>query len=112
MWVSRNRNGNLMLHPFSKPTYNENTGKWSQGRGWHSCVIPNIYPDLKCEDGPIEVKFTKVDRHYIQCNNCSRAFSYLPSDIETTFICTQPSSEYGDEFEFITCPHCGVRIYL
>lgn len=60
MWVARNKNGNLMLHPFSFPIYNERTGKWSQGRGLHSCVIPNIYPDLKCEDDPIEVNICDV----------------------------------------------------
>lgn len=55
MWVARNKNGELVLHPFSKPFYNERTGKWSQGRGFHSCVIPNIYPKLTWEDEPIEV---------------------------------------------------------
>lgn len=56
MWVTRNKDGRLMLHPFSRPFYNERTGKWSQGRGWHSCEIPNIYPKQKCEDEPIEVR--------------------------------------------------------
>lgn len=56
MWVTKNKNGKTMLHPFSMPIYNERTGKWSQGHGLHSCEIPNIFPNLKCEDKPIKVK--------------------------------------------------------
>lgn len=56
MWITRNNDGKLILHPFDIPFFNERTGKWSQRRGYHSCEIPNIYPNQKYTDEPIKVR--------------------------------------------------------
>lgn len=134
MWIARDKNikyvhnntsNHLWLYITDKPTrmsraYNPNlddmdyTGCWL---GANSSMMPiddSLFPELKWEDEPIEVEFTitKVNRQFIKCNKCGQTFSYLPKDIKTMSICTQPSSEYEEDFNFVFCPHCNGKVYL
>lgn len=60
MWITRDKNNQLLLHPFRYPVRIGN--KWMQEKGFHSCRIPNyLFPNLKWEDEPIEVFLTLVN---------------------------------------------------
>lgn len=99
MWVDTSgwNNGTAYGLPLNVPAENIKSE-------WEDCI--------SWEDEPIEVELTKVDRHFIQCDKCGKAFSYLNKDIETIEISTQPSSPYTDEFEIVHCPHCKSEVYL
>lgn len=97
IWVDTSGwdNGTAYGLPLNVPAENKKSE-------WEDCI--------SWEDEPMEVELTKVDRHFIQCDKCGRAFSYLPKDIHITF--TQLISKYEDEFEYVNCPHCKSEVYL
>lgn len=116
MWVARDKGAvrcRLFVH---KPKRYEQLGMWMDGKEsaieYGLLLDSDMFTYVKWEDEPLEVDLHKVDRHYIQCDKCGRAFSYLGKDVETIEICTQPSSPYADEFEIVHCPHCKSEVFL
>lgn len=109
MWIARDKSGELHLW-FNRPM--KSAGKWISNDG-DFLIDSELFPEITWEDSePVEVGLYKINRHYIQCDKCGKAFSYLDSDVETIEICTQPSSPYADEFEIVHCPHCKSEAFL
>lgn len=115
MWVARDKNGTLTLwvNEYPKREY----GIWIAlnkfgYEDWGVNIDKNLFPNLTWEDEPIEIELTKVDRHFIQCDKCGKAFSYLDRDVNYFTACIQPSSVYEEDLEFVNCPHCKSEVYL
>lgn len=113
-WVARDKDGTLILYKGKPVRGSLDKDKWvSFGVHWENFEIDSsLFPDLKWEDEPVEVKLTKVDRHYIQCDNCDRAFSFQSNEIISGTFQPQPSSGYEEEYEYVICPYCRGKVYL
>lgn len=111
MWIARDECGDLFLYEF-KPTKRKIEGTWYDwDDGDRFGIIQldkSLFPDLSWDNEPIEVELTKVDRHFIQCDKCGKAFSYLPKDINYFSACLR----YEEDFEYVNCPHCKSEVYL
>lgn len=129
MWLAKTKNGIVRVF-LNKPirwAVNSIENKiWVDTSGWDNGTaygLPLNVPVenkksewedcISWEDEPIEVELTKVDRHFIQCDKCGRAFSYLPKDIKHQSTCMQmPSTVYEEVLEYVNCPYCKSEVYL
>ena len=109
MWVARDKDGTLFIYqnfPIRKCI------SWKSMIGGNMSIDKGLFPNLNWEDEPIEVELNNVYRHFIQCDKCGKAFSYLLRDVHSFTMCVQPSSEYEEEFDYVNCPHCKSEVYI
>ena len=114
MWIARDKNGYIRLYtefPSQKKDLQNGYESWDWCTDMDKMIgyIPSdLFPELKYEDGPIEVEITEITKKVdnkpdfifgAKCHYCKKEFFYTEKDIDVTGA-------------FVKCPDCKKEICI